>query len=336
MLEKPGLQDEHIVACLQNEFGLSVVQISFLPLGADLNTAVYRAVAEDETVYFVKLRQGVFDETSVALPRFLSEQGIEQIIAPLAAKTGELWADLDVFKVILSPFVEGRNGYAVRMSERHWRDFGAALKRVHTAKIPAALRKQIRQEDYSPQYRDTVKIFLERIENESFDDPVAIEVAAFLQSKRSEVRDLVGRAERLARALQARSPEFIVCHSDIHAGNIFIGADDALYIVDWDEPIQAPKERDLMYIGGGLLGGWHTAGEEESLFYPAYVQTRIDPRAMAYYRYERIIEDIAIYCEQLLLTDEGGDDREQSLHYLKSNFMPNSTIEIAYRSDLAT
>jgi spectinomycin phosphotransferase len=51
MLEKPNLQDEEIIACLQKKFGLLVVHISFLPVGADLNTAVYRAVTEDENVY---------------------------------------------------------------------------------------------------------------------------------------------------------------------------------------------------------------------------------------------------------------------------------------------
>jgi spectinomycin phosphotransferase len=60
---------------------------------------------------------------------------------------------------------------------------------------------------------------------------------------------------------------------------------------------------------------------------------QIDPIALAYYRYERIIQDIAVYCEQLLLTDEGGEDREQSLRYLTSNFLPNNTIAIAYKSD---
>ena len=92
MLEKPDLQDKKIIACLQNEYELTVSQVAFLPLGADLNTAVYRA--EAETPYFVKLRRGIFDETSVTLPKFLSDQGIEQIIPPLATKTGQLWASL--------------------------------------------------------------------------------------------------------------------------------------------------------------------------------------------------------------------------------------------------
>lgn len=333
MLEKPDIQEESITVCLQNEYGLLVAQVTFLPLGADRNTAVYRVVTEDESVYFVKLRRGVFDKTSVALAKFLSDQGIKQIIAPLAAKTGQLWANLDAFKVILYPFVAGQDAYDVKLSEHHWGKFGTALKQIHTTVIPAMLTKRIRQESFSPQWREAVKEFLARVEEDTFDNHVAIELSAFLQFRRTEILDLVGRADRLALALQVQSPKFTVCHSDIHAGNILIGADDAFYIVDWDEPILAPKERDLMYAGGGLMGGWRMPQEEEALFYRAYGQTKIDARAMAYYRYERIIQDIAAFCEQLLLSNEGGDDREQSLQYLKSNFLPNHTIEIAYRSD---
>jgi spectinomycin phosphotransferase len=333
MLEKPDLQDERIIGCLQAEYELNGAQVAFLPLGADLNTAVYRVVADDETPYFLKMRSGVFDETSVALPKFLSDQGITQIIAPLTTQTGHLWANLDTFKVILYPFVEGRNGYEVSLSERHWGDSGAALKRIHTAVVPPALIRRIRQETYSPQWREIVKTSLGRVEDDILDDPVAVELAAFLKAKRDEILDLIGRAERLAQALLARSPKFVLCHSDVHAGNILIDADNAFYIVDWDDPIMAPKERDLMFISGGQGFVGHTPQEEETLFYRGYGQTQIDPIALAYYRYERIVEDIAVYCEQLFSTDEGGEDREQSLRYLKSNFLPNGTIEVAYESD---
>jgi len=235
--------------------------------------------------------------------------------------------------VILYPFVEGHNGYEVSLSDRHWGDLGTALKRIHTAVVPPALTRRIQQETYSPQWREIVKTFLEHAENDAFADPVAATLAAFLKARRDEILDLVGRAERLAQALQARSPEFVLCHSDVHAGNILIDTNDALYIVDWDNPILAPKERDLMFIGGGQGFAGHTAQEEETLFYRGYGQTPIDPIALAYYRYERIIQDIAVFCEQLLLTNEGGEDRAQSLRYLTSNFLPNNTIAIAYTSD---
>jgi spectinomycin phosphotransferase len=333
MLEKPDLADERIVACLNKEYGLRIAEISFLPLGADRNTAVYRAVAEDGTPFFLKLRGGYFDETSVALPKFLSDQGIAQIIAPLTTSAGRLWASLDAFKVILAPYVEARNGYQVDFSDHHWREFGAAMKRVHTVVVPPALRRHIRSETYSPRWREVARSFLRRVEESAFEDPVAARVAALLKTKRDLVLDLVARAEDRAQALQARPQEPVLCHSDLHAGNLLIDASDALYIVDWDDPILAPKERDLMFAGGAQGFAGHTPQEEEALFYQGYGQAPIDPLALAYYRYERIVQDIAVFCEQLLLTDEGGEDREPSFRYLASNFLPNGTVEVAYRSD---
>ena len=333
MLEKPDLPDEIIIACLRNEYGLRVTQIAFLPIGADLNTAVYRAVAEDGSLYFVKLRRGAFDEITVTLPKFLSDQGIAQIIAPLATTRGQLWANQGVDKLMLYPFVDGRNGYAVDLSAHHWIDLGKALKRIHTMILPQVMMNRISRETYTPQWRESVKTFLARPADAS-DDPVAVETSAFLKTKHNEILDLVERAERLAQTLQVRASEFVLCHSDIHAGNILIDTNDALYIVDWDNPILAPKERDLMYVGGGQGFTGHTAQEEETLFYRGYGQTQIDPFALAYYRYERIIEDIAVECAQIFSTNDGGADREQALRWLTSNFEPNNAIEIACQSDM--
>jgi spectinomycin phosphotransferase len=332
MLEKPDLPDEKIIACLQAEHGLHVAAITFLPLGADLNTAVYRVVT-DGASYFLKLRSGVFDETSVTLPKFFSDQGIAHIIAPLATSTGQLWANLDTFKVILYPFIEGRNGYEVDLSDHHWIEFGAALKRIHTLVVPPALSNCLQRETFSPKWREIVRASLARIETDPFDDPVAANTATFLKSKRAEILDLVARAERCAQALQDHSPEFVLCHSDLHAGNILFEDSGAFYLVDWDAPILAPKERDLMYAGGGQFGESRTPAEEERLFYRGYGQIQIDHTALAYYRYERIVDDIAVECEQIFQTTDGGADRAQALRWLKSNFEPNGVIEIAYQAD---
>ncbi len=333
MLEKPDLSEEKIAACVQEAYGLPVDQVVFLPLGADGNTAVYR-LTSNQTAYFLKLRGGVFDETSVMLPQCLSQQGITAVIPPLPTAAGQFWTHLDAYTVILYPFVVGRNGYEVNLSDRHWRELGTALKRVHTAVIPPAIINHIRQEDYSPQWRESVKRFLVLAASNDFTDPIAAQVVGLLQDKRAEILDLVGRAERLAQALKRQSPEFVVCHSDLHAGNILIDeANDTFYIVDWDDPFLAPKERDLMHIGGGWMGRWRQPHEEEALFYAGYGPVQINPAALAYYRYERIIQDMAIFCEELLLSDAGGADRAQSLYYLQSNFQPNNTIEIAYRAD---
>ncbi len=70
------------------------------------------------------------------------------------------------------------------------------------------------------------------------------------RTNEDEIHRLVDGAEQLAQMLQNDSHSCVLCHSDIHAGNVLIDQSNAIYIVDWDAPIMAPKERDLMFIGG--------------------------------------------------------------------------------------
>ena len=55
MFEKPDIRDERIVAVLQNDYGLRVFKVDFLPLGVDRNTD--RVMTNDQTSYFPKLRR---------------------------------------------------------------------------------------------------------------------------------------------------------------------------------------------------------------------------------------------------------------------------------------
>ncbi len=333
MLEPPALNTQRIIACLRDAYGLAGAQIAFLPLGADANAAVYRVIAADGAAYFLKLRRGDFDEIAVALPRFLSDQGIGQVIPPIPTQEGQLWADLAPFRAILYPFVAGRNGYEAELTDQHWITLGATLGAIHALRLPLALAQRIPQESYSPRWRAVVRVFLARAEAETFADPVAARVAALLRDQQAAIHDLLTRTERLADLLRSDPSAIVLCHSDVHAGNVLLALDGSLYIVDWDNPVLASKERDLMYAGGGQFGDRRSPGEEERLFYQGYGAAAVDYRALTYYRYERIIEDIAAFCEQLLLSDAGGEDREQSLRYLASNFLPNGTIAIAYRGD---
>lgn len=333
MLEKPEIEETSILNTLQHEFELRIKEISFLPLGADADTAVYRVVTYEDTVYFLKLRSGEFNEASVSVPGYLSKLGIKQVIPPLATRTGQLHATLEKYAVILYPFVEGLNGFERNLSDTQWREFGTAMKAFHTAKFPLSITRSIPREEFSPQWRESVKMFLKRIEHETFSEPVAREMSVFLKTKSGELLELVNRTEQFAQVLKGQALEFILCHGDIHAWNLLLTDNGAFYMVDWDTLILAPRERDLMFIGGGLGGKNRTPREEETLFYEGYGQTQIDPVALTYYRYERILEDIAVYCGQLFSSNSGGEDRNRSLENLKSNFLPNGVLEIARQSD---
>lgn len=331
MLEKPDIPDKLIISSLREVFGLQVAQFEFLPLGADLGTAVYRVVTEDGKAYFLKLRRG-FDEIIVTVPLFLKSQGIQEIIVPLETKSSQYWADFGEYKIILYPYIEGKDGFDRELTDRHRRSLGAALKRIHSLEIPPQLRRLIPKESFDPRWRESLKSFQVLIEDKAFEDPTAAKLAAFMKSKRDEINRLLARTEELASEVQSGPLEIVLCHTDIHGGNILISDKDELYTVDWDNPILAPKERDLMFIGGGIDNIWKSE-REEAVFYEGYGKTEINLLTMAYYRYERIIEDLAVIGEQLLLTDEGGAERERSYGWFTSSFAPGQTIEIADKTD---
>ena len=164
------------------------------------------------------------------------------------------------------------------------------------------LNCQTRNETYSPEWREKVKVLLEQVQERTFAKPVAAQLAECMKNKASEILHLVRSAELLSSILKLDSPELVLCHSDIQAGNILCDSAGDLYIVDWDTPILAPKERDLMFIGGGVGSIWNSA-PEEILFYRGYGKTEIKPVALAYCRFERILQDIGPFDEQLLMAD---------------------------------
>lgn len=130
--------------------------------------------------------------------------------------------------------------------------------------------------------------------------------------------------------IQKHPIEYILCHADIHGWNLIVSNEGALYIVDWEDTlIFAPKERDLMFIGSGIWDSCRTVFAEESLFYQGYGKTKINQDAICYYRFERIIQDIGEYCEYILLSEEGNDDRMQWFEHLQPVFLPNGALERA-------
>lgn len=358
MLEDPKIPLSSIHSHLRAEFGLRAREVTFLPLGYDQNTAVYRVAAEDGEMYFLKLRKADFDPIAVEVPDFLRLQGVKAIIPPLPVLVGRhstaadalqarkpgpqtrLWGSMGQYTMILYPFVDGQNGYETALTDQQWRDFGSALKGVHAARLPEALAARIPRETFSLHWRELVASFQAQVEERTYTDPVAQKLAAFMHRNRDKINRLVSQAAELAAALQALPLQLVLCHADLHAGNLHLTPSGRLHIVDWDNPLFAPKEKDLALIGGSTV--WSDP-RMEALFYEGYfgvsgvgghagvLPGEIDSQALSYYRCERAVVDIAEFCNQLLLTDEGGADREEAYGYLTGMFSPGHEIDLAFR-----
>ncbi len=332
MIEKQFLSDQRIISYLNTDYGINVVTLTFSPLGADMNASVYKAKTHDQSSYFVKIKRGHHHDISIAIVGLLHDTGIQQIIPPIKTIHGQPTKSIEDFTLIVYPFIEGQDGFSRNLTDDQWIKLGVALKQVHEIDVPTSIQNQIRQEAYSPKWREAVRSLYLHIETEPIGDEIALKLLKFMKENMLVIHRLVDRAEQLGQKLRDQSPKFVLCHSDIHGGNVLIDKNDTIYIVDWDEPIMAPKERDLMFIGGGVANVWNKP-QEEMLFYKGYGKTEVNTSILAYYRHERIVEDIALYGRELLLTTAGGEYRPVMYKQFIDMFEPRGVVDIAFKTD---
>jgi len=161
MLEKPNLQDKKIIACLQASYEILVTNLEFLPIGNDATAWAYKVYADDGRHYFLKVKRGQVSPAMVAVPRYLNDCGIEQIVAPLSPRhsihPGDLWVKVDDFHLIVYSFIDGDNGMEAGMSDELWTELGSTLRKIHGIQLPETLMAQIPKETFIPKWDGIVR-----------------------------------------------------------------------------------------------------------------------------------------------------------------------------------
>jgi spectinomycin phosphotransferase len=333
VIEKPNITDKRIISALNENYSFPITGIEFLPLGLDSSAWAYRVEAKNDT-YFLKLRKEIPNPAGILIPRFLKEQGIEQVMAPLSTKNRETWAIADDFFFILYPFIAGERVMDVGMSDAHWVEFGSVLKRLHTTKLSPELLSQIHREIFIPKQLAFAKEVHAQVKTCKYEDPFQKELAEFWLENYGTISTILERTETLAKKMQETELEFVLCHADIHTGNLLITADDKIFIIDWDETELAPKERDLLFVIGSIFGDT-SGGRAEQLFSEGYGEIEVDPLALAYYRYDWCVEDIGSFAEDVFGRENTGEaTKANSIWWFKNLFSQGNSVAMALNTEI--
>ncbi|HGK6642580.1 TPA: aminoglycoside O-phosphotransferase APH(9)-Ia [Legionella pneumophila] len=327
-----NIPDQKLIKLLKVYYGIDIHAVQLIVGGADMNAFGYKADSESNS-YFVKLKYGHHDEINLSIIRLLYDSGIKEIIFPIYTRDTKLFQQIDHFKIIVYPFIDAPNGFTQNLTEKQWQQLGKVLRQIHETSVPTAIQQRLRKETYSPKWREMVRSFYNKIGFDDSDDQITADFKSFFNQKIDSIHRLVDSSEELSQKIQPDLDKYVLCHSDVHAGNVLVVNEESIYIIDWDEPMLAPKERDLMFIGGGIGNVWNKHHEID-YFYEGYGKTNVDKIILSYYRHERIVEDIAVYGQDLLSRDQNDESRLESFKHFKSMFDPNNVVEIALSSDL--
>jgi spectinomycin phosphotransferase len=332
MREDPGLDVDKISASLEAHYGLRVTSATFLPIGYDPNAAVYEIVSRDGNAYFLKVRFGSVHEPSLLVPRALIDLGIPNILAPLRTRSSSLWCLLGGYPdytIVLYPFLRGESAMVAGLSDDQWQEFGSTLGEVHASRLGESLRGRLPVETFSLPSAASVRRLLALVDETDFEGAAAARLAAFLRGHDEQIRRILDRAEALGGSLRSKGFEYVLCHADIHTANVLVGDDGRIHLIDWDGPLIAPRERDLLFVVGSRIARM-VEPREEALFFEGYGPVEIDPDALVYYRYERIIEDIGAFGKSVFLDPSFGERaKAEEAELAMSFFAPGGDIDRA-------
>jgi spectinomycin phosphotransferase len=334
VLEPPAhLDNATLLDTIRKQYGLPVTALTFLPLGHDPAAWVYRAATADGTAVFIKIRLRMENQPALLVPFALHEQGITHVIAPLATTSGALYTHVAGYALILYPFVAGRTGLDGGMTPEQWRAYGQIMRKVHAAAITPELAATMRRETFAPEWAATLRR-VDALLDEPAPDELTAELAAFWREQRPIIHTVLMRAERLGQQLMAAKLPLVLCHADAHVNNVLLDPAGQPWLIDWDETMLAPKERDLMFVrGGGISRNW-AGTADEAAFFAGYGPAVENPLALAYYRYVWAVGDIASYGEQVCLRPDFGEvTRRAGLDMLRSQFAPGNIVDIALETE---
>ena len=119
----------------------------------------------------------------------------------------------------------------------------------------------------------------------------------------STIHTAVTSLEKLAVLLQRRAVPYVICHADLHARNLIRDRAGHVFVIDWDEVMLAPKERDFIFI----------REPQADAFWEGYGQKEIDWMLLSYYLWERVVQDVIEEAQNVCFKDDLAEETKADI-----------------------
>jgi spectinomycin phosphotransferase len=299
MREPPRIREEHLRTCVQDQYDLDPVTLAFLPLGKDYNAGVYRVMSQHGTAYLLKVKVGPLYEPSCLVPHYLQAQGITSVVAPVPTKRHALWTQLGDWTVIVYPWISGDSSLT-GMTHVQWKEVGTIFQRIHQVRLQPEGFSSLRKETFDPSaYARWVRTFETQYLQQCLGGSGASgALCASWVAHQSTIHTGVTFLEKLAAVLKERPFPSVICHADLHPANLLRDPTGHVFVIDWDEVMLAPKERDFIFV----------RAPHAEAFWAGYGQRGVDGRLLAYYLWERVVQDVIYYAHNVCFRDDWAEE----------------------------
>lgn len=300
---------------LEQVYGITVHTLTFLPRGEC--SWGYRIETSSGDRFFLKLFRG--DPLPAWAARLVyrlhEECHLEQVSYPLPARSGALIHTLAGYPSALFTFIESQSLFELSARREALDNLGQLLARLHAC--------------------HALDSFCQRVER--FDAWAVQEYRQVLDAARSTIAlpGAAGEAQRLLKPLHSRLEQLLadllqcqqkararpftpcICHGDPTPGNVLVAAGAAPHLIDWDDLILAPRERDLVFWE---YSDMFSKSEPVSPVLDGYASIAgaftLDPDIITFYHRQWTVGEIADYGHRLLFENPGEQQGQSDLENL--------------------
>jgi spectinomycin phosphotransferase len=308
------MNDTLLIDVLHREYGLQVERLTYLKQAWVAHC--YAVDCAGGKRYFCKFyeqeRQARTYARDLEFYLSLSHQLVHKRLLPTAAcpvptLRKQFAVPFDGHLLILFHWIEGRTVGFERFPDDLLAKLATLIGRLH-ASTPQIDWPNPPREGFDLPFEEGLLQGLDALEGiTSADTPGKRGLRRLLLPRRAEILELLERLKELQALVRAGDVERVICHTDLHGGNLILDDRGRLHVLDWEGAMFAPAEHDLFFFA------WEERFWE--LFLPRYERAfrpvRLDSATFGFYSYRRNLEDLAEWIVRILYENNGqAQDRE--------------------------
>lgn len=215
----------------------------------------------------------------------------DRICYPLPTKSGGLFQDEGGYIYVLFNLIPGGSiGWDRPFSDDELEQTADIMACLHN--IDPALCPGIPRENFRLDFCDELIALLNGGISHAGERFVHV-----MEQYQDEISEKTVQAKGLAAEISGLCPQFVLCHTDVHGGNIMKDPFGRLYLIDWENLILAPREADLFAFC-------------EAPYFRLFKE-RTNPKSLLFYLIRRDLEDIWEFLRTVLYDGAGKEEQDE-------------------------
>jgi len=319
---EPTVDKTALIETLHREYSLSIERLTFTSTGWVSYCYIVDCAGGER--YFLKLSSDLEQAPLAASNRdfylplthqLCTKRILPHIACPIPTRTGRFTVPFEKHLLILFDFIEGETVGFGDLSDEMLMKLARLVGILHKSTPQIELEHPFR-EGFDIVFEDDLMNSLGALEGITSSDRWGKrELRKLLLPRRDEILAHLRRLKELRELARATGKEMVVCHTDLHGGNLMTDDEGNLYILDWENAMIAPPEHDLFF-----WAGYDTFWES---FLPIYERefgsVSLDSNVFGFYYYRRNLEDLIDFVLRILYHNTDDEQDRENLYWTRED-----------------